>query len=98
MLPDNPTISGLKMASFDSGSEFDVQKYEALYKHFHAHPELSNLEKDTAKTVAEHLSHLDAFEITTNIGGHGVVGVLRNGAGNTIMLRADMDGLPVLET
>lgn len=75
----------------------DTKKYEALYKHFHAHPELSNLEAETAKTVANHLSRLSAFEITTNIGGHGLVGVLRNGPGRTIMLRADMDGLPVLE-
>jgi len=75
----------------------DTEKYEALYKHFHAHPELSNLEAETARTIADHLSRLSAFEITTNIGGHGLVGVLRNGPGKTILLRADMDGLPVLE-
>ncbi|KAK0622564.1 amidohydrolase [Immersiella caudata] len=75
----------------------DTQKYETLYKHFHANPELSNLEAETAKTVADHLSRLNAFEITTNIGGHGLVGVLKNGDGKTILLRADMDGLPVLE-
>jgi amidohydrolase len=75
----------------------DVEKYEALYKHFHAHPELSNLEAETAKTVADQLSRLQAFDITTNIGGHGLVGVFRNGPGKTILLRADMDALPIKE-
>lgn len=75
----------------------DMGKYEALYKHFHEHPELSNLEAQTAKTVAYQLSQLLDFEITTNIGGHGLVGVLKNGPGNTILLRADIDALPILE-
>ncbi|KAK7425305.1 hypothetical protein QQZ08_008202 [Neonectria magnoliae] len=75
----------------------DMAKYEALYKHFHEHPELSNLEAQTAKTVADQLSQLQAFNITTNIGGHGLVGVLENGPGKTILLRADIDALPILE-
>ncbi|KAF2494865.1 amidohydrolase [Lophium mytilinum] len=75
----------------------DTKKYEALYKHFHEHPELSNLEAETAKTIAAELSRLQAFDITTNIGGHGLVGVLKNGPGKTILLRADMDALPILE-
>lgn len=78
-------------------ASINIEEYEALYKHFHAHPELSNLEAQTAKTIAGHLRRLQAFQITTDIGGHGLVGVLRNGPGKTIMLRADMDGLPVLE-
>jgi amidohydrolase len=76
----------------------NIEKYETLYKHFHEHPELSNLEAKTAKTIAVQLSSLQAFNITTNIGGHGVVGVLKNGPGKTILLRADMDALPILET
>lgn len=75
----------------------DIEAYEWLYKHFHEHPELSNLEVETAKTVAVALSRLSGFNITTNIGGYGVVGVLENGPGNTILLRADMDALPILE-
>jgi amidohydrolase len=75
----------------------NIEKYEALYKHFHEHPELSNLEAKTAKTIAVQLSRLQAFNITTNIGGYGVVGVLKNGPGKTILLRSDMDGLPILE-
>jgi amidohydrolase len=75
----------------------NIEKYEALYKHFHEHPELSNLEAKTAKTIAVELSRLQAFNVTTNIGGHGVVGVLENGPGKTILLRADIDALPILE-
>lgn len=75
----------------------DISKYEALYQHFHKHPELSNLEAQTATTIAEHLSQLQVFDITTNIGGYGVVGVFKNGSGKTILLRADMDALPIQE-
>lgn len=75
----------------------DIGKYEALYKYFHSHPELSNLEAKTAATIAVQLSNLRAYTITTNIGGHGVLGVLRNGPGKTILLRADMDALPIRE-
>jgi amidohydrolase len=75
----------------------NIEEYEALYMHFHKHPELSNLEGETAKTIADQLRRLQAFQITTDIGGHGLVGVLQNGPGKTILLRADMDALPVLE-
>lgn len=75
----------------------NIEKYEKLYKHLHQHPELSNLEAETAKTIASQISRLQAFEITTHIGGHGVVGVLKNGPGKIILLRADMDALPILE-
>lgn len=86
------TLSDLLVAA-----PVDMGKYEALYKHFHEHPELSNLEAQTAKMVADQLSQLRAFDITPNIGGHGLVGVLKNGPGNTILLRADIDALPILE-
>lgn len=75
----------------------DLEKYEALYKHFHQNPELSNLEAKTAKTIADQLSSLNAFKIISNIGGHGLVGVMGNGPGKTILLRADIDALPILE-
>ena len=79
-------------------SDIDLVLYEALYKHFHSHPELSLQERETARAAASHLRKLNAgFEIHTDIGGHGVAGVLRNGEGKTIMLRADMDALPVEE-
>ncbi len=76
----------------------DLTRYETLYKHFHSHPELSLQEKETASAIASHLKSLNAgYELHTSIGGHGLAGVLENGSGPTIVLRADMDALPVLE-
>ncbi|OJY39674.1 amidohydrolase [Pseudonocardia sp. 73-21] len=67
-----------------------------LYRDLHSHPELSFQETRTAGVVADRLRSL-GVETTTGVGGTGVVGVLRNGAGPTVLLRADMDALPVLE-
>jgi amidohydrolase len=69
---------------------------ESLYKDFHSHPELSMQEKRTAEIAAQHL-RATGYEVTTGIGKTGVVGVLKNGDGPVIMLRADMDALPVRE-
>src|SRR5258705_9145708 len=70
---------------------------EALYKDLHAHPELSMQESRTAGLAADRL-RAAGFEVTTGVGKTGVVGLLRNGDGPTVMLRADMDALPVEET
>ena len=72
------------------------QHLGALFTHFHQHPELSFLETETAKRMAAELRAAGA-EVTTGVGGTGVVGVMRNGAGPTVLLRADMDGLPLPE-
>ncbi|MFN3725477.1 MAG: M20 family metallopeptidase [Allosphingosinicella sp.] len=69
---------------------------EALYKDLHAHPELSMHETRTAEIAADRLRDA-GFEVTTGIGGTGVVGLMRNGDGPTVMLRADMDALPIKE-
>src|SRR5438045_1314021 len=69
---------------------------EALYKDVHAHPELSMQETRTAELAAKHLRDA-GFEVTTEVGKTGVVGLLRNGEGPTVMLRADMDALPIEE-
>ena len=74
-----------------------LDPYEALYKHFHSHPELSLQEKETAATIAKQLRSIGGFELHEHIGGHGLVGVLKNGSGKTILLRADIDALPVEE-
>lgn len=70
---------------------------EALYKDVHSHPELSMQERRTAGIAAERL-RAAGYEVTTAVGVTGVVGVLRNGEGPTVMLRADMDALPVEES
>ncbi len=69
---------------------------EASYKDVHAHPELSMQETRTAALAARHLT-ANGYEVTTGIGKTGVVGVLRSGEGPTVMLRADMDALPIQE-
>jgi hippurate hydrolase len=91
-------------AAAPGGQAEDVQAWTAaempglvaLYRHLHAHPELSLQEKQTAERVAAELQAAGC-DVTTGVGGHGVVAVLRNGDGPTLLLRADMDGLPVVE-
>ncbi len=69
---------------------------EAFYKDLHQHPELSHQERRTAARVAGNLQE-SGFTVRSGIGGTGVVGVLSNGGGPTVLLRADMDALPVRE-
>ena len=67
-----------------------------LFDHFHRNPELSTVEHETARRLAMELS-LAGFDVTEGVGGTGVVALLENGAGPRVMMRADMDGLPVEE-
>jgi amidohydrolase len=69
---------------------------EDFYRDLHAHPELPHREHRTAGNVAARL-HEAGCEVHDRVGGTGVVGILRNGAGPTVLLRADMDALPVRE-
>src|SRR5258706_10800394 len=69
---------------------------EALYRDLHQHPELSGHEQETAAKLASGLRQL-GYEVTTGVGGTGVVGILKNGAGPTVMLRTELDALPVTE-
>lgn len=69
----------------------------SLYQDLHAHPELGFQEHRTAGIVADRLAEIGGIEVTTGVGGTGVVGVLSNGEGPVVWLRADMDGLPVQE-
>ena len=72
------------------------ERLAALFDHFHRNPELSGQEVETSKRLATEIRAL-GYEVTEGVGGHGVVAVLRNGDGPTVLLRADMDGLPVEE-
>lgn len=74
----------------------DIALLAELYRDLHQHPELSFAETRTAAIVADHLRGL-SFRVTEGVGGTGVVGVLERGAGPTVLLRADMDALPVRE-
>jgi hippurate hydrolase len=69
---------------------------EALYLDLHRNPELSYHEEKTAAKIADQLRKL-GYDVTTNFGGTGVVGVLKNGSGPVVMLRAELDALPVPE-
>jgi metal-dependent amidase/aminoacylase/carboxypeptidase family protein len=73
-----------------------LAELETIYKDIHSHPELSMQEERTAGVAANHLRSA-GYEVTTGVGKTGVVGLLRNGEGPTVMLRADMDALPVQE-
>jgi amidohydrolase len=79
-----------------AGLQSLLPEVEALYTDVHAHPELSMQESRTAG-LAEKRLRAAGFEVTTGVGKTGVVGLLRNGDGPTVMLRADMDALPVEE-
>ena len=76
--------------------EADMPQLMELYRDLHANPELSFEEQRTAALLAARMRAL-GFEVTENVGQTGVVSVMRNGDGPVVMLRADMDGLPVVE-
>ena len=74
-----------------------LPELEEIYKDIHRNPELSMQEFRTAKIAADYLTNYQ-FEVSTGIGIVGVVGLMKNGEGPTVMLRADMDALPVKES
>ncbi|MCA9161523.1 MAG: amidohydrolase [Planctomycetales bacterium] len=74
----------------------NLDELVTLYRHFHSHPELSFHEQETARRFAEELKQV-GFDVTTQVGGTGVVALLKNGPGQTLMLRTDLDALPVAE-
>ena len=90
------TGTGSPLARVLSGLDKTRPWQEEFYRHLHAHPELSHEEHSTAAEVAKRLGSF-GYQVREGIGGTGVVGVLHNGAGPTVLLRADMDALPVKE-
>ena len=74
----------------------DIEYLLKFYKERHENPEISLEEKETSATLANELRDL-GFEVTENFGGYGIVGILRNGKGPTILYRTDMDALPMYE-
>lgn len=69
---------------------------DQLYKHLHQNPELSLQEKETSARIAAELKSM-GYQVTENVGGYGVVGVLENGMGPVLLIRSDMDALPMEE-
>lgn len=74
----------------------EYRSLDAIYKDLHANPELSFMEERTAGVVARELRQA-GYDVAEKIGGHGVVGVLKNGAGPTLLIRTDLDALPLQE-
>ena len=97
LLSVNPIFAQPKAkAAVDASIEKELPDLVKLYKHLHENPELSHQEQQTSAKMAAELKAA-GFEVTTKIGGHGVVGVLKNGDGPTVLVRADMDALPIIE-
>ncbi len=92
---DPPSVKE-RAALIDKRIDAEVQDLLALYRHLHTHPELSLQEAETSARMAEEMKKL-GFEVTTKVGGHGVVAVLKNGDGPTVLVRTDLDALPVTE-
>ena len=91
-------VSGQTSRPKDVAAEVDAvyAQSESLYRDLHRAPELSGHEQKTAETLAAGLKSL-GFEVATGVGRTGVVGVLKNGAGPTVLLRTELDALPVEE-
>ncbi len=92
-------LTGGISAHADALKEAVAQDYaylESLYQHLHANPELSFKEEQTAARLVKEMKEL-GFTVTEKVGGHGFVSVLENGDGPTVMVRTDLDALPVEE-
>jgi hippurate hydrolase len=83
-------------ARVDGWVERELPDLLKVYRHLHANPELSLEESKTSALVAKALGKA-GYSVETGIGGYGVIGILRNGPGPTLLIRGDMDGLPVVE-
>ena len=90
-----PSLGGAQPLRQAIAADYEAT-LEELFIHFHENPELSFREFATAERLASELRAL-GYEVTEGVGGTGIVALLENGAGPTVMLRADMDGLPVEE-
>ncbi|KAJ8116071.1 hypothetical protein OPT61_g2427 [Boeremia exigua] len=95
---ESPKTSGQPWEDLIRKHDLGLPRYEAFYKDLHQNPELSLQEHKTAAKIVAFLQDLCSdLEIKTGIGGNGLIAILRNGAGKTVLLRADMDALPLLE-
>lgn len=87
----------LAIADLGKDVQADYDRHlKSLFTHFHQNPELSHLEFKTAKRLAKELRDA-GFDVTEGVGKTGVVAIMKNGPGPLVMMRADMDGLPVEE-
>ncbi|MFO0823543.1 MAG: amidohydrolase [Gemmataceae bacterium] len=85
-----------RLAAVDTKLDKDITDLVALYKHLHANPELSLMETKTAAHLAEEMRQL-GYTVTEKVGGNGIVAVLKNGPGPVVLIRTDLDALPIVE-
>ena len=96
--PPAPPAAWVKdrLAEVDKKLDAEIKDLVALYQHIHANPELSLMEVNTAKRLADEMRKA-GYEVTEKVGGTGIVAVLKNGPGPVVLIRTDMDGLPIIE-
>ncbi|MCI0699946.1 MAG: amidohydrolase [Planctomycetia bacterium] len=94
----NPPAGWVKdrLAEVDKKLDVEIKSLVSLYQHLHANPELSLMEVNTAKRLAEEMKKA-GYDVTEKVGGNGVVAVLKNGPGPVVLIRTDMDALPIIE-
>jgi len=85
-----------RLVAVDKKLDGEIKDLVALYQHLHANPELSLMEIKTASRLAEEMRKVGC-DVTEKVGGNGVVAVLKNGPGPVVLVRTDMDALPVTE-
>ncbi len=85
-----------RLTTIDKKLDTDMKSLVALYQHLHANPELSLMETKTAAHLAEEMRNL-GYTVTEKVGGNGIVAVLKNGPGPVVLIRTDLDALPIVE-
>jgi hippurate hydrolase len=96
-LPAHAELDAARLkASIEASFETDYPKLDALYKDIHAHPELAFQEVKTAGKLAAEMRAL-GFDVTEQVGKTGLVAIYKNGDGPTIMVRTELDALPMEE-
>src|SRR3984957_15290513 len=97
MLPAHAEIDVVTLkAAIEKSVEADYPKLDALYKDIHAHPEIAFQEEKTAARLAAEMRAL-GFEVTEHVGKTGLVAIYKNGDGPTVMVRTELDALPMEE-
>ena len=96
LVVEAPAQSSAPQATASRGVDSVYPDAHALYLDLHQHPELSSHETQTAAKLAERLRGL-GYEVTEHVGGTGIVALMKNGTGPTVMLRTELDALPVEE-
>lgn len=85
-----------RLALVDKKLDAEIDHLVALYQHLHSNPELSLMETKTAARLAEEMKKL-GYEVTEKVGGNGIVAVMKNGPGPVVLIRTDLDALPITE-